>query len=102
MHLLSPFLQIFNYSLQPIPPFTWFGLPISTLDVIGAFRLCIVLRQIREINYALHVSKHGESTVEHPSFMRRLMTTLTVVYGGEAIIGSSYIHIVCPIVSDHP
>src|ERR1700730_13000878 len=101
MYLLSPFLQIYNYSLQPIPPFTWFGSPISTLDVIAAFRLCIVLRPIREINYAQHVSKHGESTVEQPSFLRRLITTLTVVYGGEAITGSSNINIVCPIIPDH-
>lgn len=71
---------IYDYSLQPIAPFTWFGLGISTLDVVGAFRLCIILRQIKE---ALHVTHSG--VAEARSFARSGATVFLVVFGGEVI-----------------
>ncbi|KAF7337970.1 hypothetical protein MVEN_02020600 [Mycena venus] len=46
--LLTPIIGVFNYTLQPIAPFTWFNVSLSTLDVVAAFRLCIVLRQIKD------------------------------------------------------
>ncbi|THU96339.1 hypothetical protein K435DRAFT_858649 [Dendrothele bispora CBS 962.96] len=85
MSLLSPFVSVFSYTLQPIAPFTWFGLGISSLDVLAAFRLCLILRQIREDLYRKHVKIHGHTLVEARSFSRSLMTTLTVVFGGEAM-----------------
>jgi hypothetical protein len=94
--LLSPLVYIFQWSLQPIAPFTWFGLGINTLDVLGAARLCLALRQLREGLYAEHVTKKEEKTasklkstleIEEKSFMRELSTTLTVVYGGETMTG---------------
>jgi len=87
--LLSPLLEVFRYGLQPIAPFTWFGIQLSTLDIVATFRLCIVLRQIREIKLATHVSTRGAKGIEPESFVRKLATTLLVVYGGEAITGSS-------------
>ena len=78
-----PLIQVFRYILQPIPPFTWFGLTISTLDVVAAFRLCFALRQLRESTYARHFSSKA-GPVEGKSFIKNYSTTLLVVYGGEA------------------
>jgi hypothetical protein len=85
--LLDPVIQIFSYSLRPIAPFSWLGLNVSALDVLAAFRLCIALRQMREILHKQHVSKHGKATMEESSFIRSVSTTLTVVYGGETMTG---------------
>ncbi|KAF8162832.1 hypothetical protein B0H34DRAFT_693097 [Crassisporium funariophilum] len=85
MSVLQPLVEVFRYSLQPIAPFTWFGWSISTLDVVATFRLCLVLRQIREIMYNKHVSVRGASAVEETSFVKNLSATLLVVYGGEAV-----------------
>ncbi|KAJ7217165.1 hypothetical protein GGX14DRAFT_440555 [Mycena pura] len=85
MSLLAPIVQVFDYALQPIAPFTWFNLEISTLDVVAAFRLCLVLRQIKESLHREHVSKKNHGSVEPKSFARDLCTTLTVVYGGEVM-----------------
>lgn len=83
--LVSPLVEIFRYTLTPIAPFTWFGVGVSTLDIVAAFRLCIILRQIRELLQAKHVAAKGKAGVEEQSFVRVLTTTLLVVYGGEAI-----------------
>ena len=80
---LFPLIQVFRYILQPIAPFTWFGLPINTLDVVAAFRLCLALRQLRDSTYAQHFSSKA-GPVEEKSFIKNLSTTLLVVYGGEA------------------
>ena len=86
MSLLAPLIEVFRYSLQPIAPFTWLGWNISTLDVVATVRLCIVLRQIREIAFKQHVAAKGAGQVEAPSFVRKATATLLVVYGGEAVI----------------
>ncbi|OJA15553.1 hypothetical protein AZE42_08167 [Rhizopogon vesiculosus] len=81
---LQPVVSIYRYALEPIAPFTWFGINVSSLDLVAAFRLCIALRQIRE---SLH-AKHDKLTpTEQRSFLRNVCTTLTIVFGGEAIIG---------------
>ncbi|KAF8894763.1 hypothetical protein BD779DRAFT_1502799 [Infundibulicybe gibba] len=87
MSVLTPLVQIFQYSLTPIAPFTWFGLGINTIDVVAAFRLCIVLRQIKDRLHQQHIATKGRHSVEAASFVKNLSTTLTVVYGGEAITG---------------
>jgi hypothetical protein len=81
---------VYNYTLQPVAPFTWFNLPISTLDVVAAFRLCIVLRQIKESLYQQHVSKNSAAVIPK-SFARDVASTLTVVYGGEVMTGLYFI-----------
>jgi len=87
MVLLTPFIEAFRYSLQPIAPFTWLGWNLSTLDIAATFRLCIFLRQIRESILKKHVSTNGTASVEQPSFVRVASITLLLVYGGEAVVG---------------
>ncbi|KAF8968286.1 hypothetical protein BDZ97DRAFT_1755336 [Flammula alnicola] len=86
MSLLAPLVAAFHYSLQPIAPFTWLGWGISTLDVVATIRLCVVLRQIREVMHRQHVSANGTGQVEEASFVKKVSTTLLVVYGGEAVV----------------
>lgn len=84
---VAPVVELYRYLLEPIAPFTWFGQPISTLDVVAAFRLCIALRQFKESLRAAHVAKSGKAEVESRSFVRDVGATLTVVYGGECVTG---------------
>ncbi|EKM83125.1 hypothetical protein AGABI1DRAFT_125602 [Agaricus bisporus var. burnettii JB137-S8] len=81
--LATPLVDVFRYALAPIPPFTWFGVGLSTLDVVATVRLCVLLRQVRELVYAQHVMKKGKGSVEEKSFVKAAATTLLVVYGGE-------------------
>ncbi|TFK25776.1 hypothetical protein FA15DRAFT_617005 [Coprinopsis marcescibilis] len=83
--VVSSIIDIFRWSLQPVAPFTWFGLSLSTLDVVAAFRLCIILRQIREIGLKQHLTSKNTAKTEEQSFVRSVATTYLVVYGGEAV-----------------
>jgi len=85
MSVLYPLIQVFKYSLQPVAPFTWFGLSITTLDVVATLRLCFALRQIRDSLHAKHISSKSAGRVEERSFIKNLSATLIVVYGGEAV-----------------
>jgi len=85
--LISPFAEVFRYALTPIAPFSWFGVGLSTLDIVATFRLCIILRQIREQVQAKHVAVKGKGGLEDKSMVKAMATTLLVVYGGEAITG---------------
>ncbi|KAJ7574546.1 hypothetical protein C8J56DRAFT_978547 [Mycena floridula] len=85
MSYTIPIIAIFQYSLQPIAPFTWFGLNVSTLDMVATVRLCVILRQIKDMLHKQHVDVNGHDTVESRSFVRSFLTTLIVVYGGEAV-----------------
>ncbi|KAI1783406.1 hypothetical protein LXA43DRAFT_903592 [Ganoderma leucocontextum] len=96
--LLAPIVEVYRLILQPVAPFAWFGLQLSTLDVVAAFRLCIALRQIREKFWRDHVLKQktvradekGTSAaapeIEPRSFVRDAAAALVVVYGGEAVM----------------
>jgi hypothetical protein len=91
--MLEPIVQFYRNILSPVQPFSdWVGMPISMLDLGAAFRLCLVMRQVREQLHAKHVEnaakpgKAGVSNVEPRSFVREAATTLLVVYGGEAVI----------------
>ncbi|KAL1947262.1 hypothetical protein VTO73DRAFT_14223 [Trametes versicolor] len=94
--LLSPVVELYRLALQPVAPFTWFGLTLSTLDVVATVRLCVALRQIREKLWRDHIQKtktvrsEKETTVtvaevEPRSFVRDAASVLLVVYGGEAV-----------------
>src|SRR6267154_6119353 len=87
---LQPFVSIYRYALEPIAPFTWFGVRVCTLELLAAFRLCTVVRQIRENLHAKHVRAGGDklASVEDRSFLRDACTALTIKFGGEAIIGT--------------
>ena len=83
-------VDIFQYILQPLSPFSFFGLPVTTLDVVAALRLCVAMRQLREEQHRRYLARPGSSrkSTEESTFLRSLMATLLVVYGGEAITGS--------------
>ncbi|KAG6336416.1 hypothetical protein ID866_2659 [Astraeus odoratus] len=94
--ILQPIAAIYQYALTPIAPFTWFGLSTNTLDLLATIRLCLALRQIRESlkreYYFRRTSNVDEkkdaaiAAIEERSFVRNALTTLVVVYGGEAMI----------------
>ncbi|KAI0318437.1 hypothetical protein OF83DRAFT_1116125 [Amylostereum chailletii] len=94
--LLSPILSLYDKALMPLPALAWTGASISPLDVAGALRLAIALRQIREMLYKEHiktmgVSKNARSNVSSPEprgRARDVAATLVMVYGGEAIVSS--------------
>jgi hypothetical protein len=110
--LLAPIVELYRVLLTPASPFSWFGLPISTLDAVGAVRLCVAMRQIKEFAHAAHAKKIVEAkravkgkeklgegvneaevevppAIEERSFVRDAATTLLVVYGGEIVTGAS-------------
>ena len=92
--LLEPVAEFYRAVLNPMQPFSNLaGMPITLLDVAACFRLCLVLRQVREQLRAKHDERvqAGAETrrVEERSFVREAMTTLLIVYGGEAITGRS-------------
>jgi len=100
---LAPIIAFYDYALQPIPALAWLGAPVSTLDVAGALRLAMSLRQVRELYYDQHVSRisatssipeDGKRVGELPeprSRVRDLVATLVLVHGGEAISGASQV-----------
>lgn len=91
--ILQHSVSLFQYALAPLAPFSWFGLNVSSLDLAAAFRLCYVLRHLRENLRDDHTKRRAmDSKLPPPedrSFVRDALTVLTVVYGGEAIAGTS-------------
>jgi hypothetical protein len=112
--LLQPVVELYRTLLAPVAPFTWFGIPLSTLDLGATVRLCVVMRQLREMAKVDHERKRlaakraikgkdkareagiGDEDdvlpkhpglVEERSFVRDAAATLLVVYGGEIISG---------------
>jgi hypothetical protein len=55
--LLAPIVELYRTIQTPIAPFTWFGLPLSTLDIAGTVRLCVIMRQLKEMMRADHERK---------------------------------------------
>ena len=100
--LLAPIVAFYDYALQPVPAFAWLGAPVSALDVVGALRLAIFLRQARDqhvsrISATSSIPEDGERP-EQRSRVRDLVATLVMVHGGEAIAGASrvlYLQEVC-------
>jgi hypothetical protein len=92
MSVSAAVIYIFRHALQPVRPFTWFGVSVTTLDLVAMFRLCLVLRQLKDALYHDHVKRNGSKLLEDRSFIRSVSTTLTVVYGGEAVAGTKALH----------
>ncbi|KAG1723167.1 hypothetical protein EDD22DRAFT_934574 [Suillus occidentalis] len=86
---LEPFTSLYRYALEPIAPFSWFGIKVCSIELVAALRLCTVLRQVREDLYAKHQRHAGDTpaSVEERSFLRDACTSLTIKFGGEAIVG---------------
>jgi hypothetical protein len=109
-YLLAPVTIFYDFALQPIPALAWLGAPLSALDVAGALRLAVVLRQQRELYREQHNAKMaaanqgtkagGKSSgkaqrvaaIDPPeprSRVRDFLATLVIAHGGEAIAGAS-------------
>ena len=99
---LATIVELYRWGLQPIAPFSWFGIQISTIEVAAAVRLCLVLRQVREFIAKTYKTPAAEATAglsekektavaalgpkfEEKSLVRDLIATLIVVHGGDAI-----------------
>jgi len=96
MSVLIPIIELFRYGLEPVAPFSWFGINLNTLDIVAAVRLCMVLRQIREMiakSYQTRAKAQPADEkatgggprpmIETKSLVRDMSATLLVVHGGE-------------------
>lgn len=100
--VLAPIVELYRWGLQPVALFSWFGLQISIIDLAAAVRLCLVLRQVRQLiakdykaqaaQVAAGASEKEKAAVtfvgpkfEEKSLVRDLVATLIVVHGGDAI-----------------
>lgn len=73
----------FAHLLAPVPPFDSPGLPnVSSLDLLGALRLSIIIRQLRRHTAGLAGPPKG-------LWWHDLFMTMVVVFGGEMIAGKS-------------
>ena len=113
MSLTAPIVAFYDYALQPIPALAWVGAPISTLDVAGALRLALILRQLREHFHKEHLAKISLGTgrvkneqserasapvgpPEQRSRVRNFAAGLVMVFGGELVVGALKIwHLLC-------
>ena len=101
---LAPIIELYRWGLQPAAPFSWFGIQISTIEVAAAVRLCLVLRQARELIAKAYKADAAKAVAgaseeekaaavapgpkfEEKSLVRDLAATLIVVHGGDAIGG---------------
>ncbi|KAH9934946.1 uncharacterized protein B0H18DRAFT_1082680 [Fomitopsis serialis] len=72
--LLAPIVEVYRLALQPLAPFTWFGLPFSALDL-----------------HKEHATKKAATKdasiaeAQERSFVRDLASVFLVVFGGEAL-----------------
>ncbi|KAG1779234.1 hypothetical protein EV702DRAFT_921758, partial [Suillus placidus] len=86
---LQPFISFYWYALEPIAPFSWFGIKVCSIELVAALRFCTILRQIREDLYAKYQRHAGDKPApEERFFLRDACTSLTIKFGGEAIIGT--------------
>lgn len=107
---LAPVIALYDYALRPVPPLAWLGVPATALDIAGALRLAVALRQLREVYYEQYVSKAAptgprtrsgaksgvrsgqraasDELSESRSRVREFIATLVMVHGGEAIVGT--------------
>lgn len=102
---IAPIIAFYDYALQPISALACVGAPISALDIAGALRLALILRQLREVYYKEHLSKMSSMSgqvknarsdkdpvpvvaPEQRSRVRDFATTLVIVYSGEAVLGT--------------
>ena len=87
--VLTPIVEFYRNILQPVQTLQMFGVTLTSLDLAAAFRLCLVLRQIREQLFHAHLRKAASGVrvqgIEKRSFVREASAVLIVVYGGEAL-----------------
>ncbi|KAF8274244.1 hypothetical protein EI94DRAFT_1892846 [Lactarius quietus] len=97
---LASIVAFYDNTLQPVSALAWIGGPISILDVAAAFRLALILRQMRELFHnehlaktssALRQAKNGQAgkdidPPEQRGCGRNLATNFLMVFGGEAVV----------------
>ncbi|KAI0261066.1 hypothetical protein BC834DRAFT_845814 [Gloeopeniophorella convolvens] len=100
---LAPIVTFYDYALQPVPALAWLGVPVSALEVAGALRVALLLRQLRELFHKQHAAKISAATkarngkgagkesvalepIEPRSRVRDFAATLVMVFGGEAVV----------------
>lgn len=105
MSVTAPIIAFYDLTLQPITALAWVGAPISALDIAGALRLALILRQMREHFRKEHLAKTSLASgrvkneqldkvsvqvvpSEQRSCVRNLAASLLMVFGGEAIVGA--------------
>lgn len=107
MSATAPIIAFYEYALQPIPALAWVGAPVSALDIAGALRLALILRQMRELFLKEHTAKISVSNtsvwvkngklekvsvpvvpVERRGSVRNFAASLMMVFGGEALVGA--------------
>lgn len=95
--VLASIVTFYDYTLQPVSALAWLGAPISLLDIAGAFRLALILRQLRELFHQQHLTKISTSgqldsvpvqPLEQRSRVRDFATALVMAFGGEAVVGA--------------
>ncbi|VDC03902.1 unnamed protein product [Peniophora sp. CBMAI 1063] len=84
--LIDPVLNLYDYLLEPIDIFAMLGANITLLDVAGALRLALVLRQIRGTLARQHKARGLPQ--ESRGRARDIAATLTMVYGGEVVVST--------------
>ncbi|KZV70606.1 hypothetical protein PENSPDRAFT_651334 [Peniophora sp. CONT] len=84
--LIEPVLNLYDYLLEPLDIFAMLGANISLLDIGGALRLALVLRQIRGIMARQHIARGLPQ--ESRGRVRDITATLTMVYGGEVVVST--------------
>jgi hypothetical protein len=104
MSVTAPIVAFYDHALQPITALAWVGAPISALDIAGALRLALILRQMRELFHKEHLAKTSLATSrvkdgqsekvsvqvvpsEQRSCVRNFAASLLMVFGGEAVVG---------------
>jgi hypothetical protein len=112
MSVTAPIVAFYDYALQPVPALAWVGASISALDIAGALRLALILRQQREQLHKEHLSlttgrvkneQLEKASVpvgpsEQRSCVRNFAASLVMVFGGEAVVGASRIwHLLCQL-----
>ncbi|SRR6266702_2675896 len=103
---LASIVAFYDYAFQPVSALAWVGDPISILDIAAAFRLALILRQVRELFHNEHLAKtssaprqakngQDEKNIaqadqpEQRGRVRDLATNFIMVFGGEAVVGAS-------------
>ncbi|KAH9999097.1 hypothetical protein BJV77DRAFT_1127860, partial [Russula vinacea] len=83
-----PIIAFYDLTLQPITALAWVGAPISALDIAGALRLALILRQMREHFRKEHLAKTSLASgrVKNEHCVRNFAASLLMVFGGEAVV----------------
>jgi len=79
---LSLASSVFKLAMAPVPPFNSPSLPsLSALDLLGAMRLSVALRQLRR-------REGGAAGEPQGTWFHDLWMTLVVVFGGELVVSA--------------